>query len=71
MHPYIDRAFWALLLGVCSYATNQLKDMSHSIQELNKNMAVVMSSIQVQDRVLETHSDQIKRIEAELDDLDK
>lgn len=69
MHHYIDRAFWALLLGVCSYASSQLKDMSQSVQELNKNMAVVMHSIQVQDKVLETHSNQIKGLESEVGSL--
>lgn len=71
MHYYIDRAFWTLLLGVCTYASYQLRDMSQSIQALNINMAVVMKSIQVQDGVLETHSEQIRRIEAELDGLNR
>lgn len=54
------------LLAVIGYATTQLKDMSSSIQELNRNMAVVIKTLQVQDRVIETHSGQIKELESEL-----
>lgn len=57
------------LIGVIGYATTQLKDMSHSIQELNLNMAVVIKTLQVQDKSIETHSVEIRNLKEDLEDL--
>lgn len=63
MNQVLDKAFWALLLAIASYATTYVKDMSVSVQELNKNVAVVMQQLQAQDKLLERHETRLERLE--------
>lgn len=39
---FVDKAFWALLLGVASYGVNQISKLNDNVSELNVKMAVVL-----------------------------
>ena len=38
----VDKLFWALITGASIYIASEIKDLGSSVQELNKNMAVVL-----------------------------
>lgn len=39
---FVDRVFWAVLTATALYCASQIREMGRSIEELNKNMAVVI-----------------------------
>lgn len=42
LQSFIDRAFWALLLGVAAFGVKFLGDMSQSVTRLNEQVAVIL-----------------------------
>lgn len=39
---FIDRCFWFCFTAVALYCASQIREMGRSIEELNKNMAIVL-----------------------------
>lgn len=53
---FVDKGFWALLLGVFMYATNELSSLRKSTEALNVKIAVVIEKV-------ESHENRLKRLE--------
>lgn len=63
---FVDKAFWALLLGIVSYGVKFLGDMSGSVQELNSKMEVVVYENRLHDYGLKDHERRITELEKEV-----
>lgn len=59
----IDKAFWSLLLAVCTYVAGQAKSLNDNISSLNVKMATVVEHIAYQDKILGTHDKRLNALE--------
>lgn len=50
---FVDRVFWALLIGSIVYATSQLQTLTKNVATLNEKMAVVIEKVSMQDHRLD------------------
>ena len=49
---YVDRIFWGLLIAVCIYASNQIRDLNRSVEKLNVSIAVITTKLlSIEDRL--------------------
>lgn len=64
LNQYVDKAFWALLIAVVSYASIQLRNTSESIAKLNEKMAVVIIQISGQIDITKDHEYRIRKLES-------
>lgn len=60
---FVDRIFWALLVGVAGFGVRQMQSLSHSVAELNVNVAVIMSQIPIQKERIDRIENKIERLE--------
>jgi len=42
---FVDRIFWFLLTGAALYTASQMRDMGRAVEELNKNMSIVIYQV--------------------------
>lgn len=64
--PWLDRFFWGIICLVAIYASDQIKIMSESVQELNKNMGIVMISLSDIRKSNEDHENRMRTIERKI-----
>lgn len=60
---FIDKVFWALLLGVVSYGVGQVRSVTDSINELNTKMSVVILQLSNQSKILDSHEQRLLFLE--------
>lgn len=61
----VDRVFWGLLVAVAAFGVAQIQNLSGGVQELNKNMAIVITKLGYQDKALSNHEDRIHKLESQ------
>lgn len=66
---WIDRLFWGIICLVALYASDQIKVMSESVQELNKNMGIVMISLSDIRKANEDHENRLRAVERRMNEL--
>lgn len=44
---FLDKAFWSLTAGICSFGVYYLQEMSKSVHTLNQTMAVIITRMEV------------------------
>lgn len=60
---FIHEALLALMVGVAGYGASQLNSATTSINELNKNMGVVVEKLTYQSESLKDHENRIRILE--------
>lgn len=58
-----DRVAWAAITAICFYAATQINDMAVSVQELNKNFAVLVERVSNQQGQLNDLSGRVTTLE--------
>lgn len=61
---FIDRIFWALLVGVGAYGVHEIQKLSENVAALNQSMAVVLEK-------MGSTKERVDKIENRVDDLEK
>jgi hypothetical protein len=67
----IDKAFWSLLLGVCSFGTHNLAKLSESVSSLNEKMAVMIYKTERQEQTNIEVKDELKSLGRRIDFVEK
>ena len=60
-----DRVSWGAMTLICFYVAKQIKDMAESVQELNKNFAVLVERVSNQQGQLNNHDARITTLEVD------
>lgn len=64
MNRLVDRWFEILVIGIFSFGAYTLRDMSSSISQLNKSMAVIVEKVSLQEKVSDDHEQRLRIIES-------
>lgn len=59
-----DRVAWAAMTVICFYAAGQIREMATSVQELNKNFAVLVERVSNQQGQLNGLDARVTSLEA-------
>lgn len=59
-----DRLAWGAMTAICFYVAAQIKDMTSSVQELNKNFAVLVERVSNQQGQLNNLDARISSVES-------
>lgn len=63
---FVSKVFWLILLGICGFATREIRTLSGNISALNTKMAVVVTTITRSDGILNDHESRIRANELKL-----
>lgn len=58
-----DKLFLALLLGVCTFATNEISKMSQSISDLNIKVSLLLQDNSGQGEDIKDLKERVRRLE--------
>jgi len=58
---FVDRVFWGLITGAVIYSASQMEKLGASVNELNKNMAVVIEKILTGEKRIDRLEDKVFR----------
>jgi len=59
----VDRIFWGLLVAITSFGVLSIQSLSNGVAKLNENMAVVITKLGYQDKVLDNHEGRLSKLE--------
>lgn len=62
-----DRIAWAAMTAICFYAAGQIRGMAESVQELNKNFAVMVERVSNQQGQLNQLGARVSDLESSSD----
>lgn len=59
----IEKAFWALLIGVSSFGVSYLREMSNNLGLLNEKISVIVSQVSEHTAEIKEHAHRIELLE--------
>ena len=62
-HKWIDKAFFALMTFVAMYATNQVKELTVTVNDLSIKLSVYISRSELRDVQVTDHESRIRKLE--------
>lgn len=60
---FFDRLLWGLLVAVAAYCSSQIQSVTMSINRLNENMAIVLTTMTNQKESILDHEKRIRALE--------
>lgn len=59
---FVDKIFWALMTASAMYVATQVKDLNSSVNELNKNVAVMLIQMSANEKRDDAQDRQIDKL---------
>lgn len=60
---WFDRIVWGIVCMIALYASDQIKNVSESVQRLNENMAVLITGVADLRKNNDDHESRIRKLE--------
>lgn len=62
---FVEWTFYSLLGGMAVYVVHQISELTNSVVELNKNLAVILEKMLWHDKMLDKHDAEIENLKSE------
>lgn len=66
LNAFIEKAFWALCIGISSMGVKFLGDLSLSVNNLNKKVEVIMSNVKFNEGLMHDYGGRISSVESQV-----
>jgi len=63
LEQYIEKAFWALFLGVVTFGVSFIKELSTNVSDLNNKVSIILMNSERQSEMIRDHEGRLITLE--------